>query len=78
MNPFVYPKPEPSEASRIIRKWLVVAGLSLPSGLIAGVFVASMFWGCSFTKRAILPELPEVKITVTKPEPTPAPKPSRR
>lgn len=67
MNPFIHPEPPPTKASRIIKTWLVFAGLSLPTGLFTGAFVAAMFWGCSFTKRAILPDLPEIKVTITKP-----------
>lgn len=68
MNPFINPwEPKPSVASQVIKFWLTVAGLSIPSGLIAGAFFASMFWGCSYTKRAVLPDLPEIKVTITKP-----------
>lgn len=68
MNPFINPwESKPSVASRVIKFWLTVAGLSLPSGLVVGVFLGSMFWGCSYTRRAILPELPEIKVSITKP-----------
>jgi hypothetical protein len=65
MNPFVVQAPKPGVAGLLIKGWLIVAGLAIPSGLVAGMFFASMFWGCSYTRRAILPDLPEITITTT-------------